>query len=673
MIRLTRLLSDGCILRMRHAIHIWGWTDVPGELTAKIVNPEDQTELRTGKTLVAPETEESRNTPTIDLIADLNIHEGAGNAAQAVQAPAQDVSDDALLRFDIELEPTEAGGPYELRVRDARGEESRVANVMVGAVFFISGQSNIDVTMERCYDSYPEEVRSCTDPALRIFCIDVNADYHGPVRDVLSGSWKSAELNNILSFTAAGYFFARALKDMEDIPVGIIQASLGGSRITSWMSREMLEGDAAYQPLLSEMDRYADDGFMQEVLERNETAPAAWHMALDENDAGLFGHWEISFPEKAQSITVPCCFHDTELNGFIGTIWITKTFEVPGEMAGKSAGLWLGTMVDADTTWVNGVRVGETEYQYPPRKYRIPERVLRSGINRVTIRLTIENGEGRITPGKGYFLYNDQGVIDLAGEWQYAIGAKAEEKIPATDFVNWKAGGLYNGMAAPCTAYPVNGIVWYQGEANTHEPYDYLDLTKRYVEGYRKLYREEVPYLYVQLPNCDVDVDNDWQWPALREKQRQAMEIPSSGMAVTMDLGEDNDLHPHGKKEIGRRLAFIAEYLVFHKEGEYTGPVPERAMQQQDGTVAVELTHAAGLYADACDKGSIVKDMEVVGASGRIYPARVELMGNALRIYPEGMTELPVEVRYACHNIMYGALIYNGAQLPMTPFVLRVQ
>ena len=699
MLRLSRFLSDGAVLQKDEPIPVWGW-GTPGCRIRAFLKQNGNASFG---------GEEKK--------------EGQGEAP--LLGPKETVvSEDG--RFSLKLDPLPPGGPYELHV-EGKEELLVIRDLLIGAVWYVSGQSNIDVDMERCYDSYPEVIRSCTDDGLRTFRIMENADYHGPIEEPLTGEWKKAELNTILHFSATGYFFARALREMTGIPVGFIQASLGGSRITSWLSREMLEGKEDYRPLLEEADRYADDAFLAGVIHRNETEPAVWKERLAAEDEGNRNAWERdarAIKSTGTRVGIPCFFRDTELSGFVGSVWLTREFTVSSAMAGKSAGLWLGTIVDSDETYINGVKVGETGYQYPPRKYRVPEGVLRAGSNTITIRLVVENGEGRFTPGKGYFLYNDQGVVDLQGSWFYRIGASCG-KIPPTDFVNWKATGLFNGTAAPCFHVPVEGIVWYQGEANTHQPYDYLDLMKRYVEGYRKLWgKKELPFYYVQLPNYDVDLDQDVQWPDLREKQRKALaEIPHTGMAVTMDLGEDNDLHPHGKMEIGRRLALLAAHDLYGKECECTGPVPLRAelvtnpegggvegavlpgrlgeeagqkplegseqtrkWKRKSGVcVRVVLSHAKGLYADSLDKGNTIRDAELLLADGTAHQARVllEKMPEKGRNAQDGRAALlfdcpsakepPVVVRYAYHNVMHGAMIYNGAGLPMSPFELRVE
>jgi sialate O-acetylesterase len=400
-----------------------------------------------------------------------------------------------------------------------------------------------------------------------------------------------------------------------------------------------------------------------------------WHKELDIVDRGILNNWQSGITdEEVKTILLPAVFEDTELKGFTGSIWFEKKFTVPEEMAGKSADLWMGTMVDSDTMYLNGQKIGETLYQYPPRKYHIPEELLHEGVNTLVVRLIVEKGQGRWTPGKGYFLFNDQGVIDLRGSWRYDVGAVCNSS-PDMDFVNWKATGLFNAMCAPCTEYPIEGIVWYQGEENAPLKWDYLDLTKRQIAGYRKLWKDDkLPYLFVQLPNYNERYSGiSGKWAPLRECQRKAAEEPYTGMIVSMDLGEDNDLHPHGKKRIGERLADQALHMVYGAEGEYTGPVPESftVKESSEGCrVELRLSHADGLYASSQDKGSEIKDFSVIDVSGTEISAEAMLGDHLIELYVNVPKESISEIRYLYSDTNYGGLIYNSSGYPMSPFVI---
>ncbi len=618
---LPRLLSSGMILQKEKRIHIWGW-DEPGS-SIEITFRNESISIRSNK-------------------------EG---------------------RFDGYLSPRAAGGPYTMEIADDAGNVTQIDDILIGTVWFVSGQSNIDIDMERCRDNYVNELSECKDDGIRFFQVSPNADYHDPINELLSGSWKKTELTNIFSFSAAGYFFANQVRKQTGMPVGIIQASLGGSRITSWLSKKMLNG---YTDLIAEAMKYSDDKFLQSEITNNEILSSAWHDELDKKDKGIEEHWENdSFENLDGTIELPCIFENTGLKGFSGSVWLFRTLSVSKDMAGKCANLWLGTMVDSDTVFVNGKEVGQTAYQYPPRKYSIPAGTLLFGTNTIAIRLVVENGMGRVTPRKGYFIFNEQGVIRLDGEWKYRIGTYMEQISP-TNFVNWKATGLFNGTAFPCTNYPVEGMVWYQGESNTHEKYDYRDLLERYVYGYRELWGEELPFLLVQLPNFSIDNTDEEEWPDLREKQRSVLTIPKTRMAVTIDIGEDNDLHPHEKKELGRRLALMAGNLAFGRKEEYSGPVPVKAgiieRNNQGIKVCLELEHSAGLFA----KGDRITDFSFVDDEGRKTVATAKLGDNCITLSCDEYDAVPLFLLYCYCNTPTGALIYNDSDLPMSPFRIKI-
>ncbi len=673
-LQLSRLLSDGMVVQHGRRIHIWG-KDEPGSR------------------IVLAFMGESYNTAVNE--------EGC---------------------FEFFLPASEPGGPYEMILKDDAGEEKVIRDVLVGDVFFCSGQSNMELPMARVKDRYPEEVAGCENDRIRTFKITECGDFHGPLEELGSGSWVCAAADTIMDFSATGYFFAAELYKMTGVPVGFINASLGGSRMESWLGREMIEDEIPYPQVedrdlgkrsqedygqakeaqrkewLREADTYADDSFVAGQLEKNERQSRTWHDALDAGDLGLLQNWEredVELCEWKQAV-LPFFFKDTELKGFIGSVWFRRSFFVPAKYAGRPMHLWLGTIVDSDTVYVNGSPVGHTDYQYPPRKYEIPSGLLREGENSIVIRVKCENGYGRFTPGKKYAVWTDEYEIDLRGTWYYRIGASCGQ-IAETDFVNWKPTGLYNGMTAPCHAYTIGGIVWYQGEANTHKPDTYLDGMKAMIGGYRKKWNDEsIPFYIVQLPNFLIDLlteEDSWRedgvhilnpgmtesgWREIREKQRLAQAIPNTYMVVTMDLGEDNDLHPLNKKEIGRRLALLAAAGNYRKDIPCESPevVSAEMTAGENGKgyrVGLLCEHTGGeLHAFCEDKGTEITDFELADADGVCYPAKAVLEEAKILLTCEDMKEKPEEVRYCYRDTNSGALVYNAYGLPMSPFKISL-
>lgn len=637
MLKLPRLISDGMVLQQKKKIHIWGWTE-----------------------------------PGITVMAAILGREYA-------------VTADEKGAFSAYLDELPPGGPYMMEIRNGAGDEIVLEDIWIGDVWICSGQSNMELMMDRVKDSYPEEIRSCENPAIRTFKITEHTAYDAPVADHLSGEWKAAREDTILAFSATAYFFARKMYELTGVPVGLINASLGGSRIESWMSREMLSG---YDEFLELADRYADESFVQAQLLKNQEVSESWHGAVDAADKGLLEGWKNGIPageeESFKEMELPGFFKDTELSGFIGSVWFTRDFTVSEELAKRGGQVWLGTIVDSDTVYINGIKVGETGYQYPPRKYRIPQELLKEGKNTIAVRVKCENGHGRFTPGKGkeYAVWNEKERVSLEGVWKYRVGAACGQ-IGENDFVNWKPTGLYNGMMAPCHNYTVAGIIWYQGEANSWYPDSYRDLMERMIMGYRKNWNEAgLPFFYVQLPNFSgelYDIDrngNTCSWAGLREAQRQAGSIPDTGMAVAIDLGEDNDLHPQNKKGVGTRLAMLAAKKLYGNRSECEGPYVDRIEvkcdREEKGEYLVTLfckNCTGGLYAFSEEKGEEILDFEVLDAGGVSGRVKAEIAGDRVVLKCRALDSEPETVRYCYRNTNRGALLYNKEGFPMSPFL----
>jgi sialate O-acetylesterase len=380
-----------------------------------------------------------------------------------------------------------------------------------------------------------------------------------------------------------------------------------------------------------------------------------------------------------KQMDIPVMFKDTELSGMCGSVWFRKSFDLPKELAGKSARLFLGTLVDRDEVFVNGVKVGGIEYQYPPRKYDIPEGLTKEKDNSIVIRLCVEYGLGRITPDKEYKIFNDNASVDLSGTWYYKVAARCTE-MPPTDFINWHPTGLYNAMTAPLHNCPIDGVIWYQGESNTHEPWDYEDLSRRMIKGYRQMWGEEnLPYILAQLPNFVIDVEPvDDPWPQFRLTQSHLLDDPTVGMTVNMDLGEDNDLHPTGKRRVGKRLALFAAHIKYGYPGEYTGPTPRNVTIKNTkiikGTeIEVVLDHADGLVARDIGKGPELKDFEIVDVKGKVSEAEANIVDGKLCLKTDVKAEKIAKLRYLVKYTYTGAMLYNKANLPMGPFEINVE
>ena len=524
-------------------------------------------------------------------------------------------------RFELFITPPAPGEGYELKVTcyddDKAVNETVVKDVAVGLVYIMCGQSNAGFPMCRVRDTYPEEWDDPNDDKIRTFKIQEHYEFTAPVTDVLTGEWNRVSPDTIDAWCAVGYFAAKKISKKTGIHVGIIDATQGGSPIEAWMSKEWLKD---YPDRLDIAKTYADAAFRKKIEDDNLSEGTDWRIRLHKNDPGVSGRWEKPYDEGKdlssdgwKTVSLPAFLWETEIGHTTGSIWFKKRFEVKDtELIDSDSHLWLGTMTDADITYVNGREVGRTEYSYPPRRYIIPAGTLHEGINEVTVRLVCEHGMGRITPHKLLGIFTGDTVryiddnddehirwredsaavgaaelsahpfIDLSGSWYYKVGVNAGQ-ITGYDFLCWKPTALYNGVLAPCLNYPVGAFMWYQGESNTDESRkDYYDLTMAQVHGIRKACGDDrLPYVYASLPRFDLNcyegsyeeppagmTETEYYdmrrrgWSDMQDIQTKLASGPYMYMGDFTGLGEGYDLHPQDKKPVGEGYADVMLKLL---------------------------------------------------------------------------------------------------------------
>ena len=546
MLKFTRLISDGAVLQRNKKIHIWGWGDA-----GKTVNVTIKNDMR----------------------------------SEGISA---DITSNG--RFDAYFEAGCAGGPYTITA--VSGDESiSVSDVYIGDVLVMSGQSNMEFPMSRVRDTYPSEWENPGDNLIRTFKVAENGVFDAPLEDAESGEWHAFNEKTIDDYSAVSYFCAKRLRQEENIAVGLIDISLGGAPIEAFLSSEMLAG---FEGALNEANKFKDASYRESVLKKNEADANGWRQRLDSLDKGLWEGWESGrkIINTGNDFMLPGYFSDTELSGFIGSIWFARKFDVPKEYAKRSAWLWLGTITDYDFCYINGALIGSTPYCYPPRRYNIPEGLIKEGENTIVLRVCVEKGFGRFTPGKLYGVIFGAGrritdgfnetiegaehVINLSGGWKYLKGCgndkteEPEKKIDRsadTVFINWKPTALFNGMLNPVTNFPVKAFCFYQGESNCGNADEYPLLVKRQAEGYRKLWGDDkLPYICVQLPNFDSRIeeatcDGGISWRSMQKAQEKCLEIHDAYLIRTYGYGEDNDLHPQQKEPVGQMIAEVVMNL----------------------------------------------------------------------------------------------------------------
>lgn len=620
-VRLPALVQDSMVLQRDARINIWGWAS-PGETVRVNFAGKNYTTKASGE-----------------------------------------------RKWKTSLLPAKAGGPFTMRITGRN--EIVLKNILVGDVWFCSGQSNMVLPMERVKEKYAEEIANANYPHIRHFFIPTVTNIAGQSNDLPQGNWRSASGNDLLSFSATAYFFAKSLHQKYKVPIGIINASVGGTPIEAWMSEE---GVKSFDEATSLIKRNKDTAFVSEF---NRKAAAQNIPVNGFSDKGMMEavKWfDVNYqPKNWQSIYLPGYWEDQGAR-LDGIVWYRKEIDVPASLAGLPAKLMMGRIIDADEAYVNGKRVGNVTYQYPPRRYQLPAGLLKAGKNTIVIRVTNYSGKGGFDPGKDYFLQVGNERIELHGKWMYKVGEVFQpQKMAETISEIHQPTALYNAMVAPATSYNVKGFVWYQGETNMNRnPHQYGDLLKSLISDWRKQWSlPDAPFLFAQLPilNAADYLPTESNMAVLREGQRSALSLPNTAMAVTLDAGEWNDIHPLNKKDVGERLALAAQKIAYGDNVVYSGPVLTSA-QAEGNKVMLSFSHTGSGLTTSDDEppGAFAlagHDKKFVWATANIEGEKIILTSDKIKH--------PVYVRYAWADNPAGANLYNKEGLPASPFEAEVK
>lgn len=617
-VRLPLLLSDGMVLQRGDSVKIWGWADADEKVTINFA----------GKTYNGTTGKDGK--------------------------------------WTVMLSELKAGGPYSMEITGSN--RITLEDILIGDVWVCSGQSNMDLPMARVEERHADVIANSDNPAIRRFFVSKKYDFNTPQEDLDSGSWESANPKTVLSFTATGYFFAKALYEKYKVPIGLIHASVGGSPAEAWLSEDALKKFPAH---LETAKKFKDGDYVNQIANKDKAVSDAWYSLLQQKDKGLADGPKPWFDPAYDAsdwatMNVPGYWADGPLGNVNGVIWFRKEIDVPAYMAGKPTRLLLGRIVDSDTTYVNGKSVGGVSYQYPPRRYDVPDSLLKAGKNIIVVRVVNNAGRGGFVPDKPYQLSAAGRTIDLKGPWQYKL-AVTMEPLQSKTFIEWQPLGLYDGMIAPLLNYTIKGVIWYQGESNTARPLEYQKLFPALIADWRQKWNQgDFPFLYVQLANyMEVkDQPSESNWAELREAQLKTLAVPNTAMAVTIDIGEWNDVHPLNKEDVGKRLALAAQKLAYgDKNIVHSGPIDD-SMEIEGNRITITFTNTGGGLAA---KGGELKYFAIAGADKKFVWAKAEIEGNKVVVWNDDVTN-PLTVRYAWADNPEGANLYNKEGLPASPF-----
>ncbi|MDG4970614.1 sialate O-acetylesterase [Lactococcus lactis] len=606
------LLRDGAILQRNQENHFWGYTGSEQEVTLSY----EEIILKT----------KSDEKGYFDIIL-----------------PAHEVSES----IDFKISTVDA----EIVLKD----------ICFGDVFLLGGQSNMQLWMERLKTRYPDEIEQAKNPWIRYFEVPQEHSFNNIKTELTSGKWKRAIGEDLKNLSGIGYFFAKE-KFLEDgVPIGLIATAVGGTSLNAWLSEESL---TKFNSLPPSYNALKNKEYLKEIQNLDKFYQNNYQKLCEETDEGLHQSWQD--PNLDDRDWAEISLNETWIKKytFPGTLWLRKKLQIPDEFIGKDGELRFGTMNDADVIYVNGKKVGSTDYKYPPRNYKISK--LTKSFT-IAIRLKIYNAPGGITRSKPHILLVGENRLDLNHGWKIRRSSTLPERHKAY-FINYEPTGLYNGMIATLQKLKFAAILWYQGESDAGSPQNYGSRFRELIESWRKLFKQpNLPFLYVQLPNCDTEKEADWA--RLRDEQKKGLKISRTAMVVTIGDGEDDDLHPLNKKDIAHKLLNAYHNVKLFPNGYCIGPLAKETIQAKKNVIIL-------LFETFGKKFSVEENKAFeLFQGGHSYKLR-----DYRQVEDQIILELPAtlslqpdaKIRYNWSNAPQ-AFIWNEEGYPASPFELNIQ
>jgi len=591
-----------------------------------------------------------------------------------------------------------AGGPFNIIVSSVR-ETITISDVLIGEVWLAAGQSNMEMTFDYCCNTTDHseiELSTANYPQIRM--LNVKKQLSTSPTQNFEGSWEKAIGENIVGFSAAGYFFAKRLHNELKVPIGIIHASWGGTDAEAWTSRGKLntldfldETMSSYDELVEESSK-SNRWFSQ--FESIKVPSHVWYLFL-EDSLGFPDKWRnLDFKdddyiaskyddyESWKQIELPGAFDDIyKTNDFDGAILLRKSFTL-NEIKGDYA-LSLGPISDMDFTYVNGEKIGSNlgKASGNDKIYKIPKRLLKVGENNIVIRVLNQDGEGKV--GNIALTSSMGDDISLTGKWNYTVLAEIyteidsfswpysafylynkpnidfTERPPVVTYNSNSKSALFNGMINPLIPYNIKGTIWYQGENNVQRFKEYETLFPAMISDWREKWDNDFPFYFVQIAPFH---NYNGISSSLRDAQRKTLKVDKTGMVVTLDIGEVDDIHPSNKHDVGYRLAGLALKNDYEKSIIASGPL-YRDFEISGNKILVNFDYVgSGLTIRQNQKS----EFEIAGSDKQFFPARASVLNDRVEVFATKVTQ-PRHVRYGWSDTT-SATLFNIEGLPASSF-----
>ncbi len=562
--------------------------------------------------------------------------------------------------WQVRIQPPPSGGPYTLTIKGHQTVE--LQNVLVGDVWLCGGQSNMQVGL-RFVRNGEEEIKAADYPEIRFFTVSAHPAYHHT--DFPQGSWKVVSPETSDRVSAVAYYFARKVQQEIHIPIGLVVDALGGTPAEAWTSAAALRPLKDFDVPLAELEKLTAS-----------SAPEFGNYVMhwyDEYDVGLKGHWAAPDLDDSawKSVQIPGGFSELGVPDTPAVVWFRKEIVLPDPLPAGRSLLFLGSVERMDTAYINGTEVGASAWVENPRVYFIRDGVLKPRKNIVVIRVFKTKPQGGFLgkPDELHLTLGDKTSVPLTGEWkgQLSVDARPPHPMPI-GFENWPVmpSVLYEGMLEPIAPLSITGALWYQGEQNSDRGFQYRRILPVMVADWRKLFGQgDFPFYIVSLPafHHRSETPTDDTWAETRESQALAVaSVRNSCLAVTIDTGDPDNIHPKDKLPVGERLALCALAKQYGKNVAYSGPTLA-SVERLPGSIRLHFANTDG---GLVLKGAKLEEFVIAGEDRKWYWADAHIEGNTVVVSSPSVPN-PKEVRYAWQSNP-AATLFNGAGLPAVPF-----
>jgi sialate O-acetylesterase len=616
----AKLFGDHMVLQRNQDVPVWGWSAKNEKVTVKF------------------------NGQSVSTRAD-----GQGN-------------------WKVLLKPMTAGGPFVMKITSGK-DQLLYNDVMLGEVWLCSGQSNMELQLKNVY-GYKYEQKNATQQPIRHFKVPNKMSLE-PEKDISGGEWEKADTNTVGEFTAAGYFFAKKLAKELHVTVGLINSSWGGTQVEDWISKDAMLNTPGFGDVAKALPTTWDgvkaraDKQLREYAYRNKEVVNYTAEQLAAEPPSFFDDWQKGNAPGAWE-------WQGKLYSYRGQGYMQRTIKLDSVYANRKSTIRLG-QTDADMaiyidgklvskgalpinfqldlpagTWKGGDNSLLVEFLEQPKKPEWYSIGLAGESNELYVRFadtTINLGDG-----------NWRNMPDLSKPYHFNF-------LP-----NNTAFTLYNAMISPLIPYAIAGATWYQGETNADRAFQYRTLFPLMITNWRDKWKKDMPFLFVQLASFGgfQDSNRGSNWAELREAQTMALRLPNTGMAITTDISDPNNIHPRDKADVGLRLGNKALTMTYHLPGFYESPQFSSA-DFTGSTAVVSFTHAdSGLMVK--NKYGYLQGFELAGADHKFYYAQAVIVdGNKVKVWCDQVKQ-PVAVRYAWTDAPIDANLYNKEGFPVSPF-----